>query len=69
MDNACFNVMMTSSNGDIPRVTGPLWGESTGDWWIPLTETIDTELWCFLWYAPEQTVMQNNRDAGDLRRQ
>ena len=28
--------MMTSSNGDIFRVTGPLWGESTGHRWIPL---------------------------------
>ena len=26
---------MTSSNGNILRVTGPLWGESTGDQWIP----------------------------------
>ena len=27
--------MMTSSNGNIFRVTGPLWGESTGHRWIP----------------------------------
>ena len=30
--------MMTSSNVNIFRVTGPLWGESTGDRWIPLTQ-------------------------------
>ena len=41
--------MMTSSNGIIFCVTGPLWGESTGDRWIPFTTTSDTELWCFLW--------------------
>ena len=46
---------MTSSNGTIFRVTGPLRGESTGDRWIPLTEASDRELWCFLWSAPEQS--------------
>ena len=39
--------MMTLSNGNIFRVTGPLWGEFTGDWWIPLTKAIDAVLWCF----------------------
>ena len=29
--------MMISSHGNIFRVTGPLWGESTGHRWIPLT--------------------------------
>ena len=42
-----FN-MMTSSNGNIFRVTVPLWGESTGDRWIPLTTVSDAELSCFL---------------------
>ena len=50
--------MMTSSLGNIFHVTGPLWGESTGDWWIPLTKASDAEIWCFLWSAPEQTVEQ-----------
>ena len=31
-------LMMTSSNGNILRATGPLWGESTDDRWIPLTK-------------------------------
>ena len=31
-------IMMTSSNGNIFRVTGPLCGESTRDRWIPLTK-------------------------------
>ena len=48
--------MMTSSNGNIFRVTGPLWGEFTGHRWIPLTKASDVELWCFLWSALEQTV-------------
>ena len=47
--------MMTSSNGDIFRVTGLLCGEFTGPRWIPLTKASDTELWCFLWSVPEQT--------------
>ena len=33
--------MITSSNGNIFRVPGPLWGESTGDWLIPLTKAND----------------------------
>ena len=45
--------MMTSSNGNIFRVTGPLCGEFTGDRWIPLTKASD---------------VVNNREAGDLRR-
>ena len=56
-------VMMTSSNGNIIRVTGPLCGEFTGHRWIPLTKTSDAELWYFLWSASEQTL-----EAGDLRR-
>ena len=36
--------MMTSSNGNIFCVTGPLWGEFTGDRWIPLTKASDAEL-------------------------
>ena len=48
--------MMTSSNGNIFRVTGPLCGEFTAHWWIPLTKASDAELWCFLWSGPEQTV-------------
>ena len=50
--------MMSSSNGNILRVTGPLWGESTGHRWSPLIKASDAELWCFLWSAPEQTVAQ-----------
>ena len=40
-------IMMTSSNGNIFRVTGPLCGEFTSHWWIPLTKASDAELWCF----------------------
>ena len=52
------HTMMTSSNWNIFRVNGPLWGESTGHRWIPFTKTSDAELWCSLWSAPEQTVEQ-----------
>ena len=51
-------LLMTSSNGNIFRLTGPLWGEFTGRRWIPLTKASDAELWCFLWSEPEQTVDQ-----------
>ena len=42
------------------RVTGPLWGDSTGHRWIPLTKASDTELWCFLWSEHKQTVVQTS---------
>ena len=48
--------MMTSSDGNIFRVTGHLCGEFTGPRWIPHTKASDAELWCFL------------SSAGDLRR-
>ena len=49
---------MTSSNGNIFHVTGPLWVEFTGYRWIPLTKASDAELKCFLWSAPAQTAEQ-----------
>ena len=51
---------MTSSNGNIFRVTGHLCGEFTGHRWIPLTKGSDAELWINGWI--------NNREAGHLRR-
>ena len=46
--------MMTSSNGNIFRITGPLCGKFTGHRWIPLTKASDAEFWS----APDQTVEQ-----------
>ena len=37
--------MMTSSIGNMFRVTGLLCGEFTGHRWIPLTKASDAELW------------------------
>ena len=48
--------MMTSSNEDIFRVTGPVCGKFTGHQWIPRTKASDAELWCFLWSAPEKLL-------------
>ena len=58
--------MLTSSNENIFRITGPLCGEFPGHWriplefpghwWIPLTKASNADLWCFLLSAPEQTV-------------
>ena len=50
--------MMTSSNGNIFRVAGPLWWGSIGHRWIPLTMASDAELWCFFRCEHEQTVEQ-----------
>ena len=38
------DVMMTSSSGSIFGVSGPLWGESTGDRWIPHSDFDATPL-------------------------
>ena len=46
-------LMMTSSNGNIFRVTGHLCGKFTGPRWISRTKASDAELWCFLWFTPE----------------
>ena len=45
--------MMTSSNGNIFRITGHLCGEFTGLRWIPRTKASDAELCCFIWSASE----------------
>ena len=60
--------MMTSSNGIIFCASGPLCGEFSGHWWIPLTNASDAELWCFIWSTPKINGSVNNREAGDLRR-
>ena len=60
--------VMTSSNGNIFRVTDPLYWEFTGQRWIPLTKASDPELWCFLWSTPWINGWVNNREAGYLRR-
>ena len=51
--NMWQTTMMTSSNGNIFRVSGPLWGELTGQRWIPHAKASDAELWCFLWSTLE----------------
>ena len=59
--------MMTSSNGNIFRVTGHLFGEFTGPWWIPSHKgqwrgALMYSLIC-VWI----NGWVNNREAGDLR--
>ena len=61
-----YNGMMTSSNGNIFRVTGHLCGEFIGPRWIPRTKASDAELWCLICAWINGWV--NNGEAGDLRR-
>ena len=51
-------IMVTSSNGNIFRVTGHWRWEFTGHRWIPHTKASDAKILCFLWSAPEWTVEQ-----------
>ena len=60
--------MMTPSNGNIFRVTGPLCREFTGPWWIPLTKASDAELWCLFLICAWINGWVNNREAVDWRR-
>ena len=62
-----FIAMMTSSNGNMFCITGPLCGEFTGDRWIPSTKASDAVLVLSLIYAWTNGWV-NNRNAGDLRR-
>ena len=59
--------MMTSTNENIFRVTGPLCGECAGHRWIPRTKVSGVELWCFLLSVPWINGWVNNREAGDWR--
>ena len=47
--------MMTSSNGNIFRITGLLCGEFTGHRWIPPTKASDAELWYVFLSVPKQS--------------
>ena len=58
--------MMTSSNGNIFRVTCPLCGEFTGHRWIPHTKASGAELWCFRWSTPEINGWANIRVHCDV---
>ena len=59
---------MTSSNGNIFRVTGPLCGEFTGHRWIPMTKASGAQLLVFTLIWAWINGWVNNREAGDLRR-
>ena len=53
--------MMASSHGNAFRITGPLWGESTGHRWIPRTkdqkcETLAFPVSCWLEQTAKQTT-------------
>ena len=59
---------MTTSNGDIFRVTGHLCGEFTGHRWIPRTKASNAELWLLSFICAWINGWVNNREAGDLKR-
>ena len=60
--------MMTSPNGRIFCVAGPLCEGFTGHRWIPRTKASEVELWCFIWSALWINGWVNNRVTGDLGR-
>ena len=52
---------MTSSNGNIFRVTDLLWGEATGRQWIPLTKSSDTAIDVFFDIRPNKWLSKQSR--------
>ena len=59
--------MMTSSNGNIFRVTGPLCGEFTSHQWMPHTNAVTRSFGVFSDLSLNQQLSKQ-WDAGDLRR-
>ena len=52
---------MTSSSGNIFRVTGPLWGDATCEQWIPLTKASDAELCCLFYLCMNKRLGKQSR--------
>ena len=61
-------LLMTSSNENLFRVTGPLCGEFTGHRWIPRTKGQWRGALMFSLNCAWVNGWVNNREAGDLRR-
>ena len=57
--------IITSSSGNIFRVTGPVWGEVTG--WFPSQRPV-TRSFDVFFDLHLNHIWANHRDAGDLRR-
>ena len=60
--------MMTSSNGNIFRVTGHLCGKFTGHRWISHTKASEGGALMFTLICARKNGWVNNGEAGDLRR-
>ena len=52
--------MMTWSNGNVFRVTGPLCGEFTAPRWIPRLKASDAEPWCFFDLGPNKRLSKQS---------
>ena len=60
--------MMTSSNGNIFRVTGPLCGEFTGPGEFPTQRPVTRSFDVFFDLRLNKRLSKQNREAGDLSR-
>ena len=60
-----WNSIEISHDGNIFRVTGPLWRDFTGHRWIGITKASDALLFSLV--CARTNGLINNRDAGDLR--
>ena len=67
-DCRSYDCMMTSSNENIFRVTGPLCGEFTGTGEFPAQRPVTRSFRMFSLICVWVNGWVNNREAGDLRR-
>ena len=60
--------MMTSLDGNIFHITGPLCGEFTGHRWIPWQKPVTRSFDVFFDLRLNKRSSKQSRDVGDLRR-
>ena len=60
---------MTSQHRNAFHITDPLWGESTGSWWILFPKSLYTELWLLLWEGSQVLASERYRKKIDMRQQ
>ena len=65
--NSLLTTTLSNHNGNISRLTGSLWWESTGHQWIPLTKANGADLWCFLWSAPDRFRRKLNNSLSPMK--
>ena len=59
------SVLSSPRHGNTFPISGPLWGESIGHRWIPLTQASDEGLWCS-YYCGSQPAVEQTVDLSTM---